>query len=231
MPKANILVVEDEESIITLIKFILEQAGFEVRTAENVSQARQQINEQLPHLILLDWMLPGVSGVEFTKELRSTKRTENLPIILLTARSDELDKEKGLNLGADDYVTKPFSPRELVARVNAFLRRHHPHKTEQVINIKGLSLDPVNKIVIGNNIRLNLGATEFKLLHFFMTHPNRLYSRVQLLDFVWGDHVFMEERTIDVHIRRLRQALEPSKLEYLLQTVRGSGYRFNTEEA
>ncbi|OOF42020.1 phosphate regulon transcriptional regulatory protein PhoB [Rodentibacter rarus] len=230
MSKANILIVEDENSITTLIRFTLEQAGFEVRSAENVVQARTLINRQLPQLILLDWMLPGVSGVEFIKELRAHSRTQNLPIILLTARSDELDKEKGLNTGADDYVTKPFSPRELVARVNAFLRRYAPHKTEKPIEMKGLILDPINKTVMGNGISLILGATEFKLLHFFMTHPNRLYSRTQLLDFVWGDHVFMEERTIDVHIRRLRQALEPSQLDSLLQTVRGSGYRFNTEE-
>ncbi|BFU59814.1 MULTISPECIES: phosphate regulon transcriptional regulator PhoB [Rodentibacter] len=229
MSKADILIVEDETSIMTLIQFTLEQAGFDVRCAENIRQARKLIDEKLPDLILLDWMLPDISGVEFTKELRANNRTQYLPIILLTARSDETDKEQGLNIGADDYVTKPFSPRELVARIKAFLRRHHPHKTEQLIEIKGLSLDPVNKIVIGDGITLNLGATEFRLLHFFITHPNRLYSRSQLLDFVWGDHIFMEERTIDVHIRRLRQALEPAKLDGLLQTIRGSGYRFNVE--
>ncbi|OOF59207.1 phosphate regulon transcriptional regulator PhoB [Rodentibacter myodis] len=229
MSKANILVIEDETSIMTLIQFTLEHAGFDVRCAENIRQARKLINEQLPELILLDWMLPDISGIEFIKELRANNRTQYLPIILLTARADETDKEQGLNIGADDYVTKPFSPRELIARVKAFLRRHHPHKTEQLIEVKGLSLDPVNKVVVGNGITLGLGATEFRLLHFFITHPNRLYSRSQLLDFVWGDHIFMEERTIDVHIRRLRQALEPAKLEGLLQTIRGSGYRFNVE--
>ncbi|NEN74983.1 phosphate regulon transcriptional regulatory protein PhoB [Pelistega sp. NLN82] len=230
MSKADILVVEDEESIATLIQFTLTQGGFNVKLADSISQARHHISEQLPHLILLDWMLPDISGIDFIREIRSNSRTQSLPIILLTARSDELDKEKGLNTGADDYVTKPFSPRELTARVNALLRRHHPHKTTQLISINGLNLDPINKVVSGNGVILNLGATEFKLLHFFMTHPNRLYSRIQLLDFVWGDHVFMEERTIDVHIRRLRQSLKPSGLDNLLQTVRGFGYRFGKEE-
>ncbi|QIW15262.1 phosphate regulon transcriptional regulatory protein PhoB [Pasteurellaceae bacterium RH1A] len=230
MTKATILVVEDEVAITMLLQFTLEQAGFEVKTAESAEQALTLIQQELPTLALLDWMLPNMSGVQLTKHLRNDKRTQDLPIILLTARSEELDKEQGLNIGADDYVTKPFSPRELVARIKALLRRHSPHKTQQAISFEGLQLDPENKFLQYDLQPISIGPTEFKLLHFFMTHSDRVYSRQQLLDLVWGDHVFMEERTVDVHIRRLRQALEVCGLDKWVQTVRGSGYRFSAKE-
>lgn len=232
MPQAHILVVEDEEAIMKLISFTLEQAGFRVSSAFSISEAQPFLAEQLPDVVLLDWMLPDISGVEFTRRLRQEVRTRDLPIILLTARSEESDKEQGLNQGADDYITKPFSPRELVARVNALLRRRAPQKTQAVIQSDFLVLDPAEQSVTAHGKRLHFGPTEFKLLHFFMTHPNRVYSRSQLLDLVWGDHVFLEERTVDVHIRRLRRSLEPGGCADWIQTVRGIGYRFsNTPSA
>ncbi len=230
MATVKVLVVEDEESILTLISFNLEQAGFVVLQASSVEDAKSIIDEALPDVVLLDWMLPGASGVQFTKILRQNDRTKDLPIILLTARSDESDKEQGLNIGADDYLTKPFSPRELIARINALLRRRAPQKTSEVIDIQGLVLDPNERRVSGNGQLVNFGPTEFKLLHFFMTHPDRIYSRRQLLDLVWGDHVFVEERTVDVHIRRLRRALEPTGFDQLIHTIRGAGYRFSQQQ-
>jgi two-component system phosphate regulon response regulator PhoB len=187
------------------------------------------MKEVLPDLVILDWMLPGKSGVQFAKELRANERTKDIPIILLTARSEEMDKIAGLEAGADDYVTKPFSPKELVARVRAVLRRRSPQLADEVVQINNLRLDPVSHRVLATNgvdeISLDLGPTEFRLLHFFMTHPERVHSRGQLLDKVWGDHVFVEERTVDVHIKRLRAALVPSNCQNLIETVRGSGYR------
>lgn len=231
MTTINVLVVEDEDAILTLIQFTLEQAGFNVIGTSSVEAAKPHLMEKLPDVVLLDWMLPGTSGIQLTKQLRQDNRTKDLPIILLTARSDEVDKEMGLNLGADDYLTKPFSPRELVARVNALLRRRAPQKTSEIISLFGLELDPNERTVVGNQQAIHFGPTEFKLLHFFMTHANRVYSRRQLLDLVWGDHVFVEERTVDVHIRRLRRALAPAQLEHLVQTVRGAGYRFSQTES
>ncbi len=231
MNGAGILVVEDEAAILTLIRFTLEQAGFVVNGADSVEAARPILAEALPDVVLLDWMLPGMSGVQFAKELRANERTRDLPLILLTARGEEVDKEQGLNLGADDYITKPFSPRELVARINALLRRRAPQKTQERIEVAGLVLDPVEQRVSGHGRLLSFGPTEFKLLHFFMTHPDRVYSRRQLLDLVWGDHVFVEDRTVDVHIRRLRRGLEGTGFERFVQTVRGSGYRFSVKEA
>lgn len=228
MPPVNILVVEDEPAIVRLIEFTLEQAGFQVQSADSVEAAKPLLANELPDLLLLDWMLPGVSGIQFAKQLRSDERTRELPIILLTARSEETDKEQGLNLGADDYVTKPFSPRELIARINALLRRRAPQKTAKPIRIQNLILDPAQQSVSGNGQTIPFGPTEFKLLHFFMTQPDRLYSRRQLLDLVWGDHIFIEERTVDVHIRRLRKELATVGLEEMVQTVRGGGYRFST---
>ena len=228
MPPVNILVVEDEPAIVRLIEFTLEQAGFQVQSADSVEAAKPLLANELPDLLLLDWMLPGVSGIQFAKQLRSDERTRELPIILLTARSEETDKEQGLNLGADDYVTKPFSPRELIARINALLRRRAPQKTAKPIRIQNLILDPAQQSVSGNGQTIPFGPTEFKLLHFFMTHTDRLYSRRQLLDLVWGDHIFIEERTVDVHIRRLRKELATVGLEEMVQTVRGGGYRFST---
>jgi two-component system phosphate regulon response regulator PhoB len=187
------------------------------------------MKEVLPDLVVLDWMLPGKSGVQFAKELRSNERTKDIPIILLTARSEEMDKIAGLEAGADDYVTKPFSPKELVARIRAVLRRRSPQLADEVVQINNLRLDPVSHRVLATNgideVSLDLGPTEFRLLHFFMTHPERVHSRGQLLDKVWGDHVFVEERTVDVHIKRLRAALAPSNCQNLIETVRGSGYR------
>lgn len=224
---AYILIVEDEPAIATLIRFNLEAAGYRVATAERVSDAEKLLKNELPDLILMDYMLPDVSGVEYIQQLRGQIRTQNLPIIMLTARSEESDKELGLNIGADDYITKPFSPRELIARINALLRRMAPQKSKQVLEIFGIRLDAENrKVSTTEGIELQLNPSEFKILHFFMAHPNRLYSRSQLLDMIWGDHVFIEERTVDVHIRRLRQGLEKAQLSHLVQTVRGGGYRF-----
>ncbi len=226
---ATILVVEDEPAIQTLIAVNLKRAGHDVVGALDAESAQRHINETLPDLILLDWMLPGMSGLELARRLRGEARTRGVPIIMLTARGDERDKVQGLETGADDYVTKPFSPRELLARIQAVLRRRVPEATEDAVEIGGLRVDPVSHRVSANGQPVNIGPTEFRLLHFLITHPERVHSRSQLLDQVWGDHVFVEERTVDVHVRRLRAALEPTGLERLIQTVRGSGYRLSAE--
>ena len=224
---ATILVVEDEPSIQELIAASLQQAGDRVLRAETAEEASQAIAETLPDVVLLDWMLPGISGVQFARRLRQEERTRDLPIIMLTARSEELDKVAGLEAGADDYLTKPFSPRELRARIKAVLRRRAPQITEDCVEVEGLRIDPVTHRVTANGKNVDLGPTEFRLLHFFMTHGERVYGRPQLLDQVWGDHVFVEERTVDVHIRRLRASLESTGHDRLIQTVRGAGYRFS----
>ncbi|MEO8004591.1 MAG: phosphate regulon transcriptional regulator PhoB [Betaproteobacteria bacterium] len=224
---ATILVVEDEPAIQELIAYNLKQAGHQPLRADNAEQASNLVANALPDLVLLDWMLPGLSGIEFARRLRADKRTRGIPIIMLTARSDEQDKLQGLETGADDYITKPFSPRELNARIKAVLRRRAPEMTDDVVQMGGLKLDPASHRVTGNGKPVDLGPTEFRLLHFLMTHAERVHSRTQLLDQVWGDHVFVEERTVDVHIRRLRKALEPTELDVLVQTVRGTGYRFS----
>ena len=224
---ATILIVEDEPAIQELVACNLELAGHRTLRADSAEQALRMVREALPDLIVLDWMLPGINGVEFARRLRGDSRTRSVPLIMLTARADEQDKLTGLETGADDYITKPFSPKELNARVKALLRRRSPEATDDVIEVSGLRLDPAGHHVTGNGAPLQLGPTEFRLLHFFMTHAGRVYSRVQLLDQVWGDHVFVEERTVDVHIRRLRKALEPSGHDALIQTVRSSGYRFS----
>jgi two-component system phosphate regulon response regulator PhoB len=221
-----ILVVEDEPAIQELIAVNLEHAGHTVLRAASVPQAEEHVRNALPDLVLLDCMLPGLSGVSYAKQLRANERTRDVPIIMLTARASEQDKIAGLEAGADDYVTKPFSPKELLARIKAVMRRRAPQLTEDTVAIAGLKLDPVSHRVTGNDVNLDLGPTEFRLLHWFMTHPERVYSRAQLLDEVWGDHVFVEERTVDVHIRRLRQALESTGHDKLIDTVRGTGYRF-----
>ncbi|NLR76743.1 MULTISPECIES: phosphate regulon transcriptional regulator PhoB [Leeia] len=228
---ANILVVEDEPAIQELIAFNLEQAGHHVLRADTSERAQHLVKNALPDLILLDWMLPGQSGIDFARRMRSDDRTRPIPIIMLTARSDEQDKIMGLECGADDYVTKPFSPRELLARIKAVLRRRAPQMTDDVVEVRGLRLDPQTHRVTSHGSPMDLGPTEFRLLHFFMTHAERVHSRTQLLDQVWGDHVFVEERTVDVHIRRLRSSLEPSGHDNLIQTVRGAGYRFSTQPA
>lgn len=224
----HILVVEDEPAIQELIAANLKLAGYSVLRAEDGEQAIALVRDKVPDLILLDWMLPGVSGVQLARRFRSDERTRDVPIIMLTARSEEMDKVAGLEAGADDYVTKPFSPKELMARIQAVLRRRAPQATKDVVEAAGLVLDPVSHRVSGDGQPVALGPTEFRLLHFLMTHPERVHSRAQLLDQVWGDHVFVEERTVDVHIRRLRSALEAGGHDILVQTVRGSGYRFST---
>ena len=222
----SVLVVEDEPAIQELIAVNLEHAGHQVLRAANVPEAEALVREVLPDLVLLDWMLPGPPGVNFARQLRTDQRTKDIPIIMLTARAQEQDTVAGLESGADDYVTKPFSPRELLARIKAVMRRRAPQLTDDVVEIAGLRLDPVAHRVSANGAYLVLGPTEFRMLHFFITHPERVYSRTQLLDEIWGDHVFVEERTVDVHIRRLRQALESTGHDTLVETVRGTGYRF-----
>lgn len=222
----QILIVEDETAIQTLIAYALKQTGYAVLQAENAEKALSMINKKLPDLVLLDWMLPQMSGVEFARFLRHEERTRQLPIIMLTARVDENDKVCGLEIGADDYITKPFSPRELIARIKAVLRRRLPEKSNELIKINDMSLDPSTHQASVGEIQVSLGPTEFRLLYFLMTHNERVYSRGQLLDRVWGDHVFVDDRTVDVHIRRIRKALEVVGKDQLLQTVRGAGYRF-----
>jgi len=229
MTTANILLVEDEPAIQELLAFNVAQCGFRAIQAHDSEAALAHINRALPDLILLDWMLPGSSGIELARRLRADQRTRDIPIIMLTARTDERDKIQGLESGADDYITKPFSPRELMARIRAVLRRRAPQMSDETVRVEGLELSPITHRVSAKGENIELGPTEFRLLHFFMTHVERVYSRAQLLDQVWGDHVFVEERTVDVHIRRLRQALEPAGLDGLVQTVRGSGYRFSRE--
>jgi len=225
---AKILIVEDEPAIQELLAFNVMQAGFMALRAENAESAWQQIRVNLPDLILLDWMLPNTSGVVLAKQFRADARTKDIPIIMLTARGDERDKILGLESGADDYITKPFSPRELMARIRAVLRRHVPAFPDEAVAAGGLELSPSSHRVNAKGRAIELGPTEFRLLHFFMTHAERVYSRTQLLDQVWGTQVFVEERTVDVHIRRLRAALEPAEMDNVIQTVRGSGYRFST---
>jgi two-component system phosphate regulon response regulator PhoB len=227
MTTADILLVEDEPAIQELLAFNIVQCGFRAIKAQDATTAFAHINRALPDLILLDWMLPGASGVEIARKLRADSRTRDIPIIMLTARTDERDKILGLESGADDYITKPFSPRELMARIRAVLRRRAPQMSDETVRVEGIELSPTTHRVSANGQNIDLGPTEFRLLHFFMTHVERVYSRAQLLDQVWGDHVFVEERTVDVHIRRLRQALEPSAADKMVQTVRGSGYRFS----
>jgi two-component system phosphate regulon response regulator PhoB len=226
----TILVVEDEPAIQDLIQINLEMGGYRVLVTPSAEDALKIVQHELPDLALLDWMLPGMSGVELTRKLRGDSRTKSLPVILLTARGEEEDKLRGLETGADDYMVKPFSLKELEARIKAVLRRRAPELTEDTIEYNGLKLDPASHKVTGNGQTLTMGPTEFRLLHFFMTHLERVYSRTQLLDFVWGDHVFIEERTVDVHIRRLRSALAPSGHDNFVHTVRGSGYRFARDE-
>ena len=221
-----VLVVEDEPAIQELISVTLTRNGHTVRRSSTAREAADAVAETLPDLILLDWMLPDGSGPAFARKLRSEARTREVPIIMLTARAEEEDKVQGLQSGVDDYVTKPFSPRELEARIQAVLRRRVPHVSKEAIEIGDLLLNPATRTVTGGRKALRMGPTEFELLHFFMTHTDRVYTRSQILDQVWGDHVFLEDRTVDVHIRRLREALAPSGHDRLVDTVRGAGYRF-----
>ena len=225
----QILVVEDEAPIREMIAFVLEQNGFNVIEAEDYEQAKEKLVDPLPDLVLLDWMLPGGSGIQIAKEIKRQEYTKNIPIIMLTARADEDDKVKGFEVGVDDYVTKPFSPKELIARIKAVIRRVVPTALEEVIECKGMALDPQSHRVSIDDVALDLGPTEFKMLHFFLTHQDRVYSREQLLDNVWGRNVYVEDRTVDVHIRRLRKAIAGKGHEEFVQTVRGAGYRFSTK--
>ncbi len=228
--RGKILIVDDESAIRQMVCLALSQAGYRCLEAADTNEAQTRIVGEPPDLILLDWMLPGISGVEYARRLRREKLTQNLPIIMLTARTEEEDKVRGLDSGADDYIIKPFSTRELLARIKALLRRSSPLAAENPIEVAGLALDPITHRVIASGNNLDLGPTEFRLLHFFMTHPERVHTRERLLNGVWGDNVYVEERTVDVHIRRLRKALTPSGHERLIQTVRGAGYRFSAQE-
>jgi two-component system, OmpR family, phosphate regulon response regulator PhoB len=229
MSAKQILVVEDERPIREMIAFGLRRAGFEVREAADARSGRAEVANKLPDLLLVDWMLPDTSGLEFTRALKRDRETRELPVIMLTARAEEGDKVAGLEGGADDYITKPFSPRELLARINAVLRRAMPTESGECIDIEGLVLDQSSQRVTSGERTVALGPTEYRMLAFFMTHPERVYTREQLLDRVWGGNVYVEERTIDVHIRRLRKALEEFGFDRLIQTVRGSGYRFSSK--
>ena len=225
----HILIVEDEAAIRDMVGFSLERAGFSWAGVEDAAQAREQISRHRPDLLVLDWMLPGISGIEFAKSLRRDDVNRDIPVIMLTARSTEDDMVTGLNAGADDFISKPFSPRELVARVNAVLRRSDAPSENAVLSVDGLQLDLDSHIVSVKDEPINIGPTEFRLLRFFMQHPNRVYSRGQLLDHVWGTTVYIEERTVDVHIRRLRKLLSDYQYDELIQTVRGAGYRFGSK--
>lgn len=225
----TVLLIEDEAAIREMVGLALGRAGYTVRQAESAEQADPSIKEQMPDLLLLDWMLPGLSGADYARRLKRDPTTKDLPIIMLTAKGEEQDKIRGLELGADDYVTKPFSPRELIARIKAVLRRTVPTASDDRIEVDGLALDPVSHRVAAGDTTLEMGPTEFRLLHFFMTHPERVFSRGQLLDNVWGTNVYVEERTVDVHIRRLRKSLSQTQHERLIQTVRGAGYRFSAK--
>jgi two-component system phosphate regulon response regulator PhoB len=226
----RVLIVDDEAPIREMIAVALEMAGYECLEAENANAAHGLIVDDKPDMVLLDWMMPGASGIEFARRLRKDETTADIPIIMLTAKGDEDNKIKGLEAGVDDYITKPFSPRELVARLKAVLRRTTPKGIEEPVTVDELTLDPISHRVTSDQQPVELGPTEFRLLQFFMTHQDRAYSRSQLLDMVWGGNVYVEERTVDVHIRRLRKALG-DRHDYLVQTVRGTGYRFSSNVA
>ena len=232
---SRILVVEDESAIAELISINLRHAGFEVTIAASAEQAQAAVDGVLPDLVILDWMLPGQSGLTVAKRWRSEARTREMPVIMLTARADEADKVSGLDAGADDYLTKPFSTNELMARIRSVLRRKAPEALDSAVEVGALKIDPATRRVTGSvdgEVReVKVGATEFRLLHFFMTHPERVHSRSQLLDRVWGDHVFIEERTVDVHVKRLREALSPVRCAQMIETVRGAGYRLAAQSA
>ena len=226
--KDKILIVEDEGAIRDMLGYALMKAGFLCEEAADTQAARSTLKTERPDLILLDWMLPGMSGIDYARRLKSAPETRDIPIIMLTAKGEEADKVRGLETGADDYITKPFSTRELVARVRAVLRRYVKAETGALIEINGLRLDPETYRVTARGQDIEISPTEFKLLRFFIGHPERVYSRSRLLDQVWGENVYVEERTVDVHIRRLRKTLEPFGFHRYIQTVRSVGYRFST---
>ena len=228
---SRILVVEDEPAIAELISINLRHAGFEVTIAGDAEQAQVAVDGILPSLVVLDWMLPGQSGHALARAWRAQPRTRELPIIMLTARAEEADKVAGLDAGADDYLTKPFSANELLARIRAVLRRRSPEALDTAVVVGALSIDPATRRVTSQGREVKVGATEFRLLHFLMTHPERVHSRAQLLDRVWGDHVFIEERTVDVHVKRLRESLSSVSCQHMIETVRGAGYRLTHAQA
>lgn len=228
MTGRKILVVDDESAIRDMLRVALEMANYEVLEAANAQEAHSLVIDQRPDLVLLDWMMPGTSGLELARRLKRDEVTANLPIIMLTAKGEEDNKIQGLDVGADDYITKPFSPRELLARLKAVLRRTDPPGAATPIQVQGLCLDPVSHRITIHDQPIDMGPTEYRLLEFFLTHQERAYTRGQLLDHVWGGNVYLEERTVDVHIRRLRKALTVDGHEELIQTVRGTGYRFST---
>lgn len=228
--KGKILLVEDEAPIREMLGYTLMKEGYTFREAADVEEARPLIADDRPDLLLLDWMLPGMNGVDYARRIRNNPDTRDIPIIMLTARGEETDKVRGLDTGADDYITKPFSTRELLARIRAVMRRTKNMDAEGIISVKGLALDPETFRVTVDEKIVEISPTEFRLLHFFITHPERVYTRGQLLDQVWGQNVYVEERTVDVHIRRLRKTLEPYNYSHLIQTVRSVGYRFSTKK-
>ena len=230
MTNMRILVVEDEKPIREMIAFGLRRAGFEVSEASDSRQARIEIANKRPDVVLIDCMLPDTSGLELMRSLKRDDETSDVPIIMLTARAEEDDKVAGLEGGADDYITKPFSPRELIARINAVLRRYAFTGDGDILKCEGLVIDTAGHRVTADDVTIRLGPTEYRLLHFFVSHPERVYSRGQLLDRVWGGNVYVEERTVDVHIRRLRKALGAQGYDRFIQTVRGTGYRFSSLE-
>ncbi len=226
----SILIVEDEEPIREMLAFTLSRAGYTILEAGSVNEARQVIEKRIPSLILLDWMLPGISGVDFISALRTDLLTNSVPIVMLTAKSDEMDKIKALDTGADDYITKPFSTKEMLARVRALIRRTDENDQQQTIEIPGLIINPTTCKVLAGERNVDLSPTEFKLLYFFISQQEKVFSRAQILDKVWGDSVFVEERTVDVHIRRLRKNLEPFGFNKKIQTVRSFGYKFSLQQ-
>ena len=229
MKNERILIVDDEAAIREMIAIALDLAGFECIEAEDALQAHHLVVDERPALILLDWMLPGMTGIELARRLKRDENTGEIPIIMLTARGEEDNKIQGLDAGADDYITKPFSTRELISRIKAVLRRSSALNQEKAIEVEGLKLDPVSHRITAHDKPVEMGPTEYRLLAFFMSHPERAYTRTQMLDQVWGGNVYVEDRTIDVHIRRLRKALEPFNFDRFIQTVRGTGYRFSTQ--
>ena len=228
MTSASILVIEDEPAIQELVAYTCSTQGFTVRRADSARAGRDAIDRELPDMVLLDWMLPDKSGIELLKDLRSHDRTKVVPVIMLTAKGNEADKVVGLDTGADDYVVKPFSPRELIARIRAVFRRRAPEHSGDALEYGPLMIDTSRHEILAGGQAIKMGLAEFKLLKFLIGHPDRVFSRAQLLDSVWGDHVFIEERTVDVHVLRLRKALAPVQAHGLIQTVRGMGYRLST---
>ena len=227
MISPRILIIEDETPIRDMLRMALTKYGYSIIEAEDTTQARQRLNEDPPDLLLVDWMLPGESGVEFVRQIKRDELTKDIPVIMVTARVEEDDRVRGLEVGADDYVCKPFSPKELVARIKAVLRRTQPQLSDEPVECEGLRIEPDSHRVFSGDTPIEMGPTEFRILHFFMTHKERVYSRSQILDLVWGSNVYIEERTVDVHIRRLRKVLTVTGHDKLVQTVRGTGYRFS----